>query len=72
MEEEALSFLCQKGYDATNGARPLARTIERLITKPLSERIIQGEFSKGGRIMAALDNGRIKLENIGEAATMDS
>ena len=72
VNEAALSFLCERGYDATYGARPLARTIERLITKPLSEQIIQGEFSKGDRIMATLDNGRIKLENAGTATTRDS
>jgi len=50
IEREALDLLCREGYDPVNGARPLARAVERLIARPLSEEIIAGEFATGDRI----------------------
>jgi len=40
---EAVVHVCQEGYNALNGARPLARAIDRLITEPFSGRRIQSE-----------------------------
>jgi ATP-dependent Clp protease ATP-binding subunit ClpC len=57
--DEALTLICQEGYDPVNGARPLARAIERLLTKPLSEKILAQEFVAGDEITASLKDGRI-------------
>lgn len=59
VEQEALELICREGYDPMNGARPLARTIERLIAKPLSEKIIAGEFGLGDKVVVATREGRI-------------
>jgi ATP-dependent Clp protease ATP-binding subunit ClpC len=57
--DNAVEFLCSKGYDAANGARPLRRVIERLITEPLSERILSDELKQGSRVFVDADNERI-------------
>ncbi len=62
VKENVLSVLCKEGYDPINGARPLARIIEQFITKPLSEKIIQGEFSKGDRILITAQDDNIQFE----------
>jgi len=51
---EALNLICKEGYDPVNGARPLARAIERLLAKPLSEKILAREFVAGDKIVASV------------------
>ena len=50
LTEAASDFLVQHGYDEHYGARPLKRAIQRYIEDPLSEKILQGEFSRGDEI----------------------
>ena len=59
VSDNAVEHLCSKGYDAANGARPLRRVIERLVTEPLSERILSGELKQGSRVFVDADNERI-------------
>jgi len=47
LTKKAKEFLLEKGYDKAFGARPLKRTVERLISNPLSSKIISGELSEG-------------------------
>ncbi|HEX4908015.1 MAG TPA: hypothetical protein VFW32_05440, partial [Actinomycetes bacterium] len=37
LTEAAMDLLAEKGYDPALGARPLRRTIQRLVEDPLSE-----------------------------------
>jgi ATP-dependent Clp protease ATP-binding subunit ClpB len=48
--ERAKALLAEKGYDPVYGARPLKRTIQRLIQDPLAIKILEGEFKEGDRI----------------------
>jgi ATP-dependent Clp protease ATP-binding subunit ClpB len=44
--EEALNYLAYNGFDASYGARPLKRLIQKEITNQLSKKIIAGEIDK--------------------------
>jgi ATP-dependent Clp protease ATP-binding subunit ClpB len=46
----ARDALAEEGYDPHFGARPLKRTIQRLIQNPLAMRLLQGEFKPGQTI----------------------
>ena len=48
--DRAKALLADKGYDPVFGARPLKRTIQRLIQDPLAIKILEGEFKEGDRI----------------------
>ena len=48
--EKARELLAEKGYDPVYGARPLKRTIQRLIQDPLALKVLGGEFREGDRI----------------------
>ena len=48
--DRAKALLVDKGYDPVYGARPLKRTIQRLIQDPLAVKILEGEFKEGDRI----------------------
>jgi len=45
--DAAKALLADKGYDPVYGARPLKRTIQRLIQDPLAIKILEGEFKEG-------------------------
>jgi len=46
----AKTVILNQGYDPKYGARPLRRTIERLIENKISELILKGELKEGGTI----------------------
>jgi ATP-dependent Clp protease ATP-binding subunit ClpB len=48
--DHAKALLADKGYDPVYGARPLKRTIQRLIQDPLAVKILEGEFKEGDRV----------------------
>ncbi|MEW6123388.1 MAG: ATP-dependent chaperone ClpB [Pseudomonadota bacterium] len=56
---EAREFLADKGYDPAYGARPLKRTIQKLVQDPLAEKILGGEVLDGARVRVGLENGRL-------------
>ena len=45
--EAAKALLLDEGSDYTFGARPLKRTIQRLVLDPLAMQLLQGDFSEG-------------------------
>ncbi len=51
-------WLAEKGYDATYGARPLARLIQDEIKKPLADELLSGRLAKGGRVRVELRDGK--------------
>ncbi|GAW91145.1 ATP-dependent Clp protease ATP-binding subunit [Calderihabitans maritimus] len=59
--DEAKAILVKEGYDETYGARPLKRTISRLIEDKLSEGLLEGKFKPGDKIIAEEVNGKIEL-----------
>ena len=52
-------LLAREGYDPTFGARPLKRTIQRLLQDPLALRMLSGEFVAGDTVLAGAHNGQI-------------
>ena len=49
---EARELILELGYDPERGARPLRRTIDRMITRPISNLLISNQFSDGDTILA--------------------
>ena len=49
------AHLAGQGYDPTMGARPLRRAIQRLIEDPLSERLLQKEFTAGDIVLVDVE-----------------
>ncbi len=50
LTDAAVNFLVDHGHDEHFGARPLKRAIQRYIEDPLSEKLLQAEFSKGDEV----------------------
>jgi len=59
LTEDAKTWLSKKGYDASLGARPLRRTIQREIEDVLSERLLMNEYRAGQLIVADVEEDAI-------------
>ena len=55
-------LVVDKGYDATMGARPLRRALQRMVEDPLSEKILSKEFRAGDTIIVDVENGEITFK----------
>ncbi|AGB40168.1 ATPase with chaperone activity, ATP-binding subunit [Halobacteroides halobius DSM 5150] len=62
--EPAKELLAEKGYDKEFGARPLRRTIRRMIENPLSERLLAGKFEEGDTIKINAQEGELKFSKL--------
>lgn len=51
----ARRWLCEKGYDKAMGARPMARTIQDNLKKPLANELLFGSLTNGGSVSIGLD-----------------
>ncbi len=52
-EASAIDALIEAGgFDAALGARPMRRTLGRMVEAPLAAKILAGEFTRGDRVMA--------------------
>ncbi|WP_200905851.1 ATP-dependent Clp protease ATP-binding subunit [Caloranaerobacter sp. TR13] len=57
--EKAKDYLAKEGYDPTYGARPLKRSIRKLIEDKLSEEILKGNISKNDNIVVDFDGEKL-------------
>ena len=59
LSEKAVEMIVDQGYDPVFGARPLKRTIQKLLENPLSQKILAGEFLPGSTIKGEIGNNEI-------------
>ena len=63
---EAKEKLVEEGYDPAYGARPLRRTIQRLVEDPLAEDLLQGRYTAGDTVKVDVTKDGITLLKDGE------
>jgi ATP-dependent Clp protease ATP-binding subunit ClpA len=59
---DARVWLAERGYDPKMGARPMARTIQQYIKKPLAEELLFGELAQGGHLIIHLGDDELSFE----------
>src|SRR5438876_1092465 len=64
LSDGAKELLAEKGYDPSLGARPLRRTIQRLVEDPLSEKLLWKEFKAGTTIIVDARDGEVVFEGV--------
>jgi ATP-dependent Clp protease ATP-binding subunit ClpC len=62
LTDEAKTLLATQGYDQSLGARPLRRTIQRMVEDPLSEKLLWKEFRAGQTIIVDARDGEIVFD----------
>ena len=60
--DAAFDLMASDGYEPQFGARPLKRTLQRLLINELSKEILQGKFQKGDQIVADVRSGKMVFE----------
>jgi ATP-dependent Clp protease ATP-binding subunit ClpB len=58
---DAARFLAHEGFDPDFGARPLKRTIQRLVQDPLANLVLAGDIGAGTRILLDVIDGELVL-----------
>jgi ATP-dependent Clp protease ATP-binding subunit ClpC len=67
----ARSLIVREGTDPAYGARPLKRTIQRLVENPLARALVRGEFKPGSAVLADADAiGGVLVFRSGESTVM--
>jgi ATP-dependent Clp protease ATP-binding subunit ClpC len=61
VNEEAKSWLVQKGYDPVFGARPLRRAVQKYVENPVSTKILQGEFKEGDTVAVSVQEDNLSF-----------
>ena len=50
LSDAALDLLAERGFDPVYGARPLKRTVQRMVLDPLARRLLEHELRDGARV----------------------
>jgi ATP-dependent Clp protease ATP-binding subunit ClpB len=72
LTERAKALIAEKGYDPVYGARPLKRTIQRLIQDPLAVKILGGEFKEGDRVKVDVDGEELSFSHGAGAPALEN
>ena len=62
IEDPALDYLVDKGFDPKNGARPLQRVIDKEIKRPLSKELLFGKLKDGGKCNISVRKRKIVIK----------
>jgi ATP-dependent Clp protease ATP-binding subunit ClpC len=60
--EEAVGLLSHEGYDPEFGARPLRRTIQRLVENQLSKLVLDGSVEPGDKVAVDVDGDELRFQ----------
>ena len=61
LDDQARTWLANRGYDPAYGARPLKRVIQRHVQDPLAEQILAGRIKDGDTVRVGVRDGEIAL-----------
>lgn len=62
VDDSAIELLCKEGFSQTQGARPLRRVIEKMLTVPLSLRILLGSIPEQGVVHVSTQEGKLAID----------
>jgi ATP-dependent Clp protease ATP-binding subunit ClpA len=61
LDDAARRWVARKGYDPRMGARPMARTIQEHIKRPLAEELLFGRLASGGHVSVSVNEDGSQL-----------
>jgi len=59
LDQDAKTWLGNKGYDPAYGARPLKRVIQKYVQDPLAEQILEGKIHDGETVKVSVKDGNL-------------
>jgi ATP-dependent Clp protease ATP-binding subunit ClpB len=70
LDDAALRWLADTGYDPVYGARPLKRVIQRSLQNPLANQILEGSILDGSHVKVTAEDGKLIIN--GQASAPSS
>ena len=64
LDDAAMTWLADKGYDPVYGARPLKRVIQKEVQDPLARLLLEGNIRDGDSITVSVEDGKLTLNGI--------
>jgi ATP-dependent Clp protease ATP-binding subunit ClpB len=61
LDDQARTWLANKGYDPIYGARPLKRVIQKQVQDPLAEEILRGTVKDGETVRVSVRDGQLTV-----------
>ena len=61
LDQAAMDWLAEKGYDPVYGARPLKRVIQKELQNPLASMILEGAIEDGSKITVSAEGGNLTI-----------
>ncbi|MEM8792184.1 MAG: ATP-dependent chaperone ClpB [Pseudomonadota bacterium] len=61
LDDEAMEWLANRGYDPAYGARPLKRVIQKALQDPLAEMLLDGSLKDGDTLVVGSDGEELIL-----------
>jgi ATP-dependent Clp protease ATP-binding subunit ClpB len=68
LDDSAVKWLADKGYDPAYGARPLKRVIQKEVQDPLAEKVLSGEIRDGSTVKIGAGSDRLLFRVAGNTA----
>ena len=62
VDEDALIWLGDAGYDRAFGARPLKRVIQKNLQDPLAGRLLEGRIADGATVQVTVEKGALAID----------
>ena len=64
LDQEARTWLANRGYDPIYGARPLKRLIQRELQDPLARLILEGRVHDGETVKVSSEDGMLEIDGM--------
>jgi ATP-dependent Clp protease ATP-binding subunit ClpC len=61
--DELVDLIARLGFDTANGARPLARIIDRMVGGILSQELISGSINPGDTLTAVVEGDQVRFQH---------
>ncbi|MEM7290859.1 MAG: ATP-dependent chaperone ClpB, partial [Pseudomonadota bacterium] len=72
LDDAAVAWLAERGYEPAYGARPLKRTIQAELQDPLAEKILSGEIHDGMLVTVTASGDRLHLRGKEQSPSADN
>ncbi len=61
IDDRAVAWLADKGYDPVYGARPVKRALQRELETPVARKIVAGDYAPGATVRVTVAGDALKL-----------
>jgi ATP-dependent Clp protease ATP-binding subunit ClpB len=64
LDDAAMHWLAERGYDPVYGARPLKRAIQKELQDPLARMLLEGRIQDGGDVKVTVDQNTLAINGV--------